>query len=230
MIDVMVVDDNPIVRAALVGVLAAARDIHVVAQAGNGQEALALARKLRPAVTLLDYRMPIADGLSVVTALAEHTCVLALTSDSSDDIIRGMLLGGARGYLVHGQFEPPDLERAVRAVAAGQGWLSPTAASVATSVLRSHAERDRERRLRAERIRAMQARFGLTARERDVLNLVSLGLSNAAIANRLDLTEKTVKNHLNHAFAKLQVTNRTEAMIVWSGRTLETEATGPAGR
>jgi DNA-binding NarL/FixJ family response regulator len=218
LIDVLVVDDNPIVRAALAGFLECADGIGTVAQAGHGQEALAFARRHRPTVTLLDHRMPIADGLSVVAALAEHTLVLALTCDSSDEVIRAMLLGGARGYLVHGQFDPPDLLRAVRAVAAGNSWLSPAAASVAVSALREEVQRDRERRLRVVKMQAMQARFGLTARERDVLNLLSQGMSNAAIARRLDLTEKTVKNHLNHIFAKLQVSNRTEAVVVWSGR------------
>lgn len=229
MIEVLIVDDNPIVRAALAGFLDSAEEVRVVAQAGHGQEALALARRLRPTVTLLDQRMPIADGLSVVTALAQHTSVLALTSDTSEELIRSMLRGGARGYLVHGHFDPPDLLRAVRAVAAGQGWLSPAAASVAVSALREEVERDHERRLRAERMHTVQGRFGLTARERDVLNLVGQGLSNAVIAHRLDLTEKTVKNHLNHIFAKLQVSNRTEAVVVWSGDKRSPDLAPPAG-
>jgi DNA-binding NarL/FixJ family response regulator len=205
-ITVLVVDDNPIVREALHGFLDASDGVRVVGEAGNGQEALALALRHRPDVTLLDYRMPIADGLSIVGELARHTAVLALTSDASPDVIASMLRGGARGYLVHGHFDPPDLLRAVLAVAAGQGWLSPVAASVATSALREQGDVERAR-----------AGFGLTDRERDVLDLLSAGLSNAAIAERLRLTEKTVKNHLYNMFAKLQVSSRTEAVVRWSG-------------
>jgi DNA-binding NarL/FixJ family response regulator len=218
MIELMIVDDNPIVRAAIRDYLHSTDMVRVVAEAAHGQEALAAARRLRPTVTLLDHRMPIADGLSVVSALAQYTLVLALTADSSRDLIRSMLDGGARGYLIHGQFEPPDLLRAVLSVAAGQGWLSPVAASVATSALRDERERERQRRLSHEHEKAAQERFGLTARERDVLSLLCEGLSNAAIGHRLALTEKTVKNHLNHVFAKLQVRSRTEAMALWSSR------------
>lgn len=214
MIEVLIVDDNPIVRAALHGFLATTEDIAVVGEAGDGREALMLARRLRPTVTLLDYRMPIADGLSVVSDLAQLTSVLVMTSDDSDQVIGGMLRGGARGYLVHGQFDPAELRRAVLAVAHGSGWLSPPAASAAVAALRAQVSRDDERREQDTR----RAGFGLTPRERDVLDLLCQGLSNAAIAHRLALTEKTVKNHLNHVFAKLRVGSRTEAIVLWSGR------------
>ncbi|NLU79482.1 response regulator transcription factor [Micromonospora sp. HNM0581] len=218
MIDILIVDDNPIVRAALRGYLASADDMAVVGEAGDGRTALSSAQRLRPAVTLLDHRMPIADGLSVVTQLTGHTAVLALTSDSGEELISGMLRGGARGYLVHGEFEPVELLRAVRAVAAGQAWLSPRGAAVTISALRDQALRDRETAGHADRIRRMQDEFGLTPREREVVELLDAGHSNAAIARRLLLTEKTVKNHLNRVFAKLGVSNRTEATMRWSGR------------
>jgi DNA-binding NarL/FixJ family response regulator len=217
MIDVLIVDDNPIVRAALRAYLEGTDEVRVIGEAGNGREALAIATRSRPTVTLLDHRMPLADGLSIVGALARHTSVLALTSDASPELIASMLRGGAQGYLVHGQFEPPDLLRAVRAVAAGQGWLSPVAAAVAAAALRDQRDRDREARRRAEQAEAVQRRYGLTPRERDILALLCQGLPNATIAHRLDLSEKTVKNHLNHIFAKLGVGTRTEAVVVWSG-------------
>ncbi|GLX94779.1 response regulator transcription factor [Herbidospora sp. NBRC 101105] len=216
-IDVLIVDDNPIVRAAMSAFLVADDRIRMVGEASNGHEGLAAARRLRPTVTLLDHRMPIADGLSVVSEMGLYTKVLALTSDYTEDVIASMLRGGVRGYLVHGQFDPPELLRAVLAVAEGRGWLSPVAASVATSLVRGQAERDQEQRERAERRHTVQTRFGITRREREVLNLLAQGLSNASIAIRLGLTEKTVKNHLNSVFGKLNVSSRTEAVLVWTG-------------
>ncbi|GAA4262385.1 response regulator transcription factor [Dactylosporangium darangshiense] len=208
-VGVLVVDDNPIVRSALRGILDTDDGFDVLAEAANGREALHAARRLRPTVTLLDHRMPIADGLSVLNAIAQHTAVLVLTSDDDPVLIAGMLHQGARGYLVHGEFDPPELLRAVREVAGGRGWLSPGAASVAASMVRDQASRQHAR------VRARTG-FGLTDREEDVLNLLCEGLTNASIAHRLRLTEKTVKNHLNHVFAKLQVRTRTEAVVRWT--------------
>jgi DNA-binding NarL/FixJ family response regulator len=127
-----------------------------------------------------------------------------------------MLNGGARGYLVHGEFDPPELLRAVQAVANGHGWLSPIAASVATSAMREQVSREQSARERRDEQRLARARFGLTQREQDVLVMVCEGLSNAAIAQRLALAEKTVKNHLQHVYAKLQVGSRTEAVARWT--------------
>lgn len=101
-------------------------------------------------------------------------------------------------------------------VAEGQAWLSPVAASLAAAALRGEVERGRERSLQAERERVAKESFGLTTQEQVVLNLLCEGLSNGAIGHRLSLTEKTVKNHLNHVFAKLQVKSRAEAIVLWS--------------
>lgn len=215
MIEVVIVDDNPVVRAAVRGFLAGQEDVRVVAEAADGRAALHLVRRHRPRVTLLDYRMPVADGLSVIDALAEHTHVLVLTSDTGAEIVAGMLRGGARGYLVWGQFDPPDLLRAIREVAAGSSWLSPTAASVAAAAFREQVDRERADRERAVHREASRHRFGLSRREEEVLELLGAGLPNAVIGRRLGLTEKTVKNHLNHIFAKLGVRNRTEAVVRW---------------
>jgi DNA-binding NarL/FixJ family response regulator len=215
-IGVLVVDDNPIVRAALKGFLDGTDEVQVVAEASDGREALHAARRLHPAVTLLDHRMPIADGLSVINALTQHSAVLVLTSDDDRQLIAAMLRGGARGYLVHGEFDPPELLRAIREVATGRGWLSPIAASVAASALRDQLAHERVGHQYAERERRARTRFGLTDREEEVLDLLCQGLSNASIARRLVLTEKTVKNHLNHVFAKLQVGSRTEAVVRWT--------------
>ncbi|MBQ1049939.1 response regulator transcription factor [Micromonospora sp. C51] len=218
MIEVMLVDDNPIVRMALRGYLSSAEDITVVGEAPDGRSAVTMAARLRPDVTLLDHRMPIADGLSVVSQLTEHSRILVLTSDDADELIAGMLRGGARGYLVHGEFDPAELLRAVRAVAGGQGWLSPRSASVTISVLREQAAREEEDAERTQHAQARRAAFGLTPREQEVMALLCAGHANAAIARRLLLTEKTVKNHLANIFTKLHATNRTEAVVRWTGR------------
>ena len=212
-IDLMIVDDNPCTAARTTG----QDEVRVVGEAGDGREAVRQVRRLRPVVTLLDHRMPIADGLSVIAALAQHTRVLVLTSDAGEEIVSGMLRGGARGYLIWGQFDPPDLLRAIREVAAGSSWLSPAAASVAASALREQDARDRAQRERAAHRDVAQRQYGLSGREEQVLDLLGAGLSNAAIGHRLGLTEKTVKNHLHHIFAKLGVHNRTEAVIRWYG-------------
>jgi DNA-binding NarL/FixJ family response regulator len=188
-------------RAAVRGHLKAADEITVVGEADNGADALALARRIRPAVTLIDDRVP-------VVRLAKYTAVVVLTGDTDEELVASTLRGGALGYLVHGEFEPSDLCRAVRAVANGQGWLSPFAASAATAALREQAATSRPD--------GQRSRFGLTTRECDILGLLNEGLPNSAIAYRLDLAEKTVKNHLNRIFAKLQVHNRTAAVLMWS--------------
>jgi DNA-binding NarL/FixJ family response regulator len=212
MIDILVVDDNPVVRGAMCGILAADQQLRVVAEAANGHEALTLAEQLRPAVVLLDHRMPIADGLSVLAKLSRQSGVLVLTSTEDPQIIAEMLRQGARGYLVHGEFQPTDLLRAVHEVVGGRGWLSPIAASVAASMAREPTAYERPGRHR----RTEPPSHNLTGRELDVLNLLCRGLSNAAIAQELWLTEKTVKNHLNHIFTKLQVRSRTEAIVHWT--------------
>jgi DNA-binding NarL/FixJ family response regulator len=217
MITVLIADDNPSVRATLRPLLESGGTISVVAEAGNGRAALEAAIRLRPRVTLLDQRMPVADGLAVIDELALHTAVLVLTGSADPGLIAPMLRGGARGYLVYGQFDPPDLLTAVHAVAAGQGWLTPIAASVAAHAMRDAYARERAAADRARRQRAERDRYRLTARETDIMDLLCAGLSNAGIAERLALSEKTVKNHLNRVFAKLGVLSRTEAAAHWQG-------------
>ncbi|WP_432843139.1 LuxR C-terminal-related transcriptional regulator [Dactylosporangium sp. CA-092794] len=217
MITVLVVDDNPAVRATLRPLLESDGTIAVVAEAGNGRTGLAAALRHRPRVTLLDYRMPVADGLSVVAELSRCSAVLVLTGSAEPELIAPMLAGGASGYLVYGQFDPPELLRAVHSVAAGLGWLTPTAASVAVGSMRDALARERAAAERAEQRRAVRRGFGLTDREREVVMLLAEGLSNAAIARRLAVSEKTVKNHLANLFAKLGAANRTEAVTRWQG-------------
>jgi DNA-binding NarL/FixJ family response regulator len=207
-ITVVIVEDNPMVRAGLRALLEAAGGFQVLAEAADGRSGLAAVARHLPTVTLLDHRMPIADGLDMVDRLAELTRVLMLTSDGSADIVRQALACGAHGFIVHGELHPDDLPRAVRAIASGQVWLSPSAASVAVQSVRARAEAES----------AMRLRFGLTRRERQLVELLVDGLSNAEIAATLVLAEKTVKNHLNHVYAKLGVQSRAQAVALWSAR------------
>jgi DNA-binding NarL/FixJ family response regulator len=217
MITAIIVDDNPTVRATLRPLLEADGTVAVVAEAGNGRAGLQAAIRHRPRVTLLDYRMPVADGLSVIADISQHSHVLVLTGSAEPELIAPMLRGGARGYLVYGQFDPPDLLRAVHAVASGQGWLTPTAANIAANAMREAFAREQEAAARVERHRAARHSFQLTTREREVMTLLAGGLSNAAIGQRMAVSEKTVKNHLNKLFAKLGVNSRTEAVARWQG-------------
>ncbi len=212
-IRVAVVDDNPMVRAGLramleLGTPAPGGPIVVVAEAGDGLAALDAITDHRPDVTLLDYRMPVADGLEVLSRLADLTRVLLLTSDDSSDVISGALARGASGFLTHNALNREELLQAVHAVAAGEGWLAPVAAAVAVRQLRERAERESAARIR----------FDLTRRERELMDLLVRGLTNAEIAGELVLSEKTVKNHLNHVYAKLGVRHRTQAVARWQGR------------
>ncbi|GLY29384.1 response regulator transcription factor [Kineosporia sp. NBRC 101731] len=205
-IRVAVVDDNPMVRAGLRAMLELG-GIDVIAEAGDGRAAVDVVTRYRPDVILLDHRMPVADGLQVLSHLADLTRVLLLTSDDSDAVISQALARGASGFLSHNCLGGDELLRAVHAVAAGEGWLAPVAAAVAVRQLRGRAERESAARIR----------FDLTRRERELMDLLIKGMTNAEIAAHLVLSEKTVKNHLNHVYAKLGVRHRTEAVARWQG-------------
>ncbi|WP_265520605.1 response regulator [Oerskovia flava] len=203
-IRVLVVDDHPVVRAGLVGLLAAETDLVVVGEAGDGRQGVALAAELSPDVVLMDLRMPVLDGVGATTEIvggpratgpdrtgAPHVVVLT-TYDTDGDILRAVE-AGATGYLL--KDTPRDeLVAGVRAAARGETVLAPRVATRLVTSMR-----------RGER---------LTDRESQVLALVSEGLSNAAIGRELYITEATVKTHLLRAFAKLDVDDRTHAVTV----------------
>ena len=205
-VTVVIVDDNPMVRAGLRALLEV-QGIEVLGEAGDGRQGLDVVQALRPDVALLDYRMPLADGLTVLARLADLTRVLLITSDGSSEVIATALARGASGFLTHADLIPGELVRAVNAVARGKAWLAPAAAAVAVGSLRERAERESAARIR----------FGLTRRERELMDGLVRGLTNSQIADELVLTEKTVKNHLNHVYAKLGVHHRAEAVARWQG-------------
>jgi DNA-binding NarL/FixJ family response regulator len=194
----MLVDDHPVVRAGLAGMLAAEADLEVVAEAGNGAQAVALAAATHPDVVLMDLRMPEVDGATATARiLAEHpaTRILVLTTyDTDADILRA-IEAGASGYLLK-DTPRAALADAVRAATRGETVLTPVVAT---------------RLLRQVRSPAPEA---LTPREREVLALVAEGLTNAAVGARLFISESTVKTHLLRIFAKLGVDDRTRAVTL----------------
>ncbi|QFU90973.1 response regulator transcription factor [Amycolatopsis sp. YIM 10] len=194
---IVVADDHPAMRAGVVALLASASELEIVGEAADGQEALDLVARLRPDVAVLDLRMPVLDGVALTTRIvAEHptTRVLILTTYDTDREIERAVDAGALGYLLKDAGRD-QLTSAVRAAARGETVLAPSVAA----------------RLVA-RIRA-PAPVTLTPREVDVLQAVADGLSNPDIGARLFITEATVKTHLLRIFAKLDVNDRTAAVV-----------------
>lgn len=206
MIRVLLVDDNAVIRGGLVALLATVDDVKVVGQAGTGAEAIELTKLLEPDVVLLDVRMPVLDGVSAAATIARSTRVLMLTYSDEPEIVTSAIRAGASGYLVHGTFDPDTLGDAIRTVHTGGSLLSASATPSVFEALRA-----------APNHGGGDDRFGLTDREREIMELVARGRSNSDIAGQLYLSPKTVKNHINHIYAKLQVTSRVEAVATWLG-------------
>ncbi|MCC3652861.1 MULTISPECIES: response regulator transcription factor [Streptomyces] len=212
MIKVLVVDDEPLIRAGIRMILTSDQDIDVVAEAGNGREAVELARAHGVDVVLLDLQMPVLDGLSALPELrraAPGARVLVLTTfGERENVLRTLGTGGA-GFLLKDS-APGELIRAVRAAAAGDAYLSPAATRHVVDSLASggagHAS-----------ARAEQARRRLetlTAREREVLALLGEGLSNADAGARIHMSEATVKTYVSRILAKLDCENRVQAALL----------------
>ncbi len=201
MTTVLIADDHPIVRAGLVALVSAAPDLEVVGTAADGAEAVELAAALTPDVVLMDIRMPVLNGDEATARILERrpaTRVLVLTTYESDDAILSAIGAGASGYLLKASPEA-ELVAGIRAVAAGETALAPSV----TRLLVRQATQSREE----------PESPSLTPRERDVLRLVAEGLSNREIGERLFLSEATVKTHLLRMFTKLDVRDRTRAVI-----------------
>jgi len=194
MIRVVVVDDHPVVRAGLRGILAAYPDIAVVGEASSAAEAVAAAAGHRPDVVLMDLRMPGTDGVQatklVLARQPQCRVVILTTYDNDADILRAVE-AGASGYLLK-DASPDELAQAIRAAAAGGSVLAPSVAAKLVSRLRSPPM--------------------LSPREVEVLRLVSTGQTNAEIGRALFISEATVKTHLLRAFGKLNVSDRTAAV------------------
>lgn len=211
MIRIVVADDQPLVRAGLAALLGSEPDLEVVGVASEGDEAVRLARELRPDVVCLDIRMPGRDGISAARELcgpdvAEPVPVLVLTTFDLDDYVFGAFEAGAAGFLLK-DAEPDAMVAAVRAVAAGEAMLDQ---SLTRRVLREVVERRRSRPVTAARASEL-----LTAREHDILLLLARGMSNEEIAAALVVEVSTVKSHLARMMPKIGVRSRLQA-VVWA--------------
>jgi DNA-binding NarL/FixJ family response regulator len=207
-IRVLVVDDQPVVRAGFHTILEGQPDIEVVGEAEDGQEAVMLARSLRPDVVLMDVRMPRMDGIEATRRILADgeagTHVLILTTFDLDDYVYAALQAGASGFLLK-DASRDDLVHAVRVVAAGEALLAPavTRRLIAEFIDRPSRTRPDETRLDV-----------LTPREREVLLHLARGRSNAEIAAELILGEATIKSHVAHVLMKLDLRDRVQAVIL----------------
>ncbi|TDC57899.1 response regulator transcription factor [Micromonospora sp. KC207] len=208
MIRLLLADDEAMIRAGVRAILTTDPDIEVVAEAGDGREAIELALAHRPDVALLDIRMPRLDGLAAgaeIIRAVPTVGVAILTTFGDDAYVTRALDDGARGFLLKSG-DPRELIAGVHAVAVGGAYLSPRIAARVIGELRA-AGLSRVTTAR-DRIQA------LTQRERDVLALLAAGLSNAQIAHRLHLVEGTVKGHVSAILTRLELNNRVQAAIV----------------
>ncbi|WP_106396832.1 response regulator [Actinocorallia populi] len=204
-IRVVVADDQELVRAGFAMILDAQPGIEVVAEAGDGFEAVGAAREHGPDVVLLDIRMPGMDGIEAARIIGAETSarVIMLTTFGQDDHIFDALRAGASGFLLK-DVRRDDLVHAVRVVAAGESLLSP---SVTRTLIAAFTSGSAVPPARTERLDV------LTARERETLRLLAGGLSNAEIAARFTVSEHTVKTHVSNVLSKLGLRDRVQAVI-----------------
>jgi DNA-binding NarL/FixJ family response regulator len=207
-IDVLLADDQALVRGGFRALLDAEDDIAVVGEAGNGREAVALTREKKPDVVLMDIRMPELDGLAATREVAADARlgdvrIVILTTFELDEYVFEALRSGASGFLVK-DTEPVDLLAAVRLVASGEGLLSP---SVTRRVIEEFASRAKEPP-------PSGPLDELTEREREVMALVAGGLSNEEIAGQLVVSPATAKTHVSRAMVKLAARDRAQLVVL----------------
>lgn len=208
MIRLLIADDHAVVRTGLAQLAGTFEDVELVGAACDGEEAVALCLERRPDVVLMDLEMPVLDGIGAtarIKAAQPEVAVVILTSFSAREQILRALDAGAVGYLLK-DAEPDELGRAIRAAARGESPLDPRAARALLGARRAGAPLDT-----------------LSEREREVLLMVVEGLANKQIAQRLSISEKTVKAHLTSVFRQIGVTDRTQAAL-WAERNGISEA------
>ncbi|MGY0235439.1 response regulator [Longispora urticae] len=205
---VLLVDDQPLLRTGFRMVLGAESDLDIVGEAGDGAEAVDLARRLLPDVVLMDIRMPRMDGVAATKAIVDARLpvrVLILTTFDLDEYVVSALRAGASGFLAK-DVPAEDLVTAIRTVAAGEAVVAPR-------LLRRLLDQVVEH-LPDPNVNPTKALSALTEREREVLGLMARGLSNAEIAKELSVSETTVKTHVGHVLTKLNLRDRVQAVVL----------------
>ena len=200
-IRILLADDHHIVRAGICQLLESAKDIQVIAEAGDGEEAQALIQKHKPDVAVLDIQMPKASGIEVTRWVRSHlpgVGVLILTAYDDEPYVMAVLQAGANGYVLK-TAKTEELIQAVRDVYEGKSALDP---SITQKLMSNLFKRSEKTPIES-----------LTDRELDVLRLAAKGFTNKAIGVQLNISDRTVQGHLAHIFAKLQATSRTEAVM-----------------
>lgn len=198
---VLVVDDHPVFRETICGMLDGTDGIVVAGQAADGRTAVTEAGRLEPDVILMDLNLPDLDGVEATRQILKacpHTGVLMLTMFENDAAVFAAMRAGARGYLLKGA-RNEQVVRAVRVIGDGEAIFSPAIATRVLSLLGTETPRD-------------ESFPQLTAREREIMRLIAQGMGNASIADQLVLSPKTVRNHVSHIFRKLHVTDRSQAI------------------
>ena len=204
-VQVLLVDDQELIRAGLQMIIDSTDDLQVLGQAADGPTAVDLARRLKPDVVLMDIRMPAMDGIEATRRIASHgPRVLMLTTFDLDDYVYEAFKAGASGFLLKDAPREKIIE-GIRAVAAGEALASPT-------VTRRLIERFIDAPVPSAKPHPQLTE--LTAREREVLELIARGLSNSELAQRLYLSEKTIKTHIGRILMKLGIRDRVQAVIV----------------
>lgn len=208
-IRILIADDHPLLRQGIRNFLSLESDFEIIGEAGDGEEAIAKAAALHPDILLLDINMPKANGIEVATRLkATHPeiRILALTIHDDENYMMKMIQSGAAGYLLK-DVDPSMMVQAIRKVYAGESFVEP---SLTQKLFRGITSREEQKPAPPPGTAESDK---LSAREIEVLRLIGRGMSNAEIARELYLSEKTVKNHLTNIFRKIQVTDRTQAVI-----------------
>jgi DNA-binding NarL/FixJ family response regulator len=200
---VLIADDHPLFRKGLRALLASMPEVRVVGEATNGAEAIRLAGELSPRLVLMDLHMPGVDGLTAIRQLASaspHPHILVVTMFEDDDSVFAAMRAGARGYALK-DMDDDEMARAIRAVGNGEAIFSP---SIASRIMTFFGSRPTQ---------PATLFPGLTASERNVLQLMARGLANDDIAGQLSLSPKTVRNYVSSVFGKLQVASRSQAIV-----------------
>ncbi|OGO59928.1 MAG: DNA-binding response regulator [Chloroflexi bacterium RBG_19FT_COMBO_47_15] len=202
---ILIADDHPLLREALCQVFSSQKDMEIVGQAGNGEEAIDLATQLKPDILVMDIMMPKFDGLEAsrqIKKITPNTAILILTAYDDDNYVLGLLEAGATGYLMKSA-KGQDLVEAVRAVRAGESVLHP---KIIEKLLKQAMVKPVE--TAEHKIKNL-----LSDREMEMLLLLATGMSNKEIAEKLCLSLRTVKAHMSNIFTKMNVASRSEALV-----------------